>query len=583
MAETWVIKTYDGEVYNLNTEAAELDYDTVYNLLAGVIGHHGMPTTILSDVVVNIAGAETRQVLRGIRQVYLPLYIRGKDPQDFHKNLEKLRRSLDPMHECQLWVTNEEGVTRVLYCRYLKGFENAVDDDKRQASWMNVPLYVEADDPYWYDPPGAEVTRVILPNPFAPQFLTPTLFLQNLTVDAVATDSVLHVASAAYFVANQSVEIISGGYTGDIPTGSYETCVIDSVNPTANTITLKGYLRHNFLVADGAYVQVMDNTEIFVSTDSEERVLNGGCNYVIFWMRGCPPCITALNQLADMQKANQTITVTKVEIQDAEATEQGIGMTAAKILYPEAYEFAMNCGPPPAAGYQVIDDIMPAVIALYREGVFVQAWCGVHTTQVDPISTNELEDACGPRVSWRIGKKYLGDNIIVENKGDAIAYPVWIISGPGSNLHLANVTTGDEFLLNHDIIAGETVVVDSRESAHTCGSTNQADFQGTGYWATETCPTCKGTGVVLGCATCGVYEVCPTCHGTKTIQIWVPSSSGDVSDAAGMYNLRPQIDVTKRVFWGLAPGPNVVKVELTNADLTNTSVRFTMVQRYEGM
>jgi thiol-disulfide isomerase/thioredoxin len=579
MTETWVLKTYDGEVYNLNTEAAELNYDTVYNLLQGVTGHHGMPVTILSDVVVSIAGAETRQVLRGIRTVYLPLYIRGKDPQDFHKNLEKLRRSLDPMHECQLWVTNEEGETRVLYCRYSKGFENAVDDDKRQASWMNVPLYVEADDPYFYDPPGAEVTRIILSNPFAAEFLTPTVVLQSLTADAVATSFVLYVDSVEYFVAGQSVEIISGAadYT------HYETCVIDSVDLTANTITLKGYLRDDFLVADGAYVQVVDDTEIFVSTDADGRVLNEGCNYVIFWMRGCPPCITALNQLADMQKANPNITVTKVEIQDADASEQGIGMTAAKILYPEAYEFATNCGPPPAAGYQVIDGIMPAVIALYRKGAFIQAWCGVHTTQVDPIATNELEDACGPRVAWRIGKKYLGDNIIVENKGDAIAYPVWTISGPGSSLHLANVTTGDEFLLDHDIIPGETVVVDSRESAHTCGSTNQADFQGTGYWATETCPTCKGTGVVLGCATCGVYEVCPTCHGTKTIQVWIPSASGSIADAAGMFNLRPQIDVNKRVFWGLTPGPNVIKVELTGADLTNTSVHFTMVQRYEGM
>ena len=574
MTEIWKLKTADGEEYNLRTtgDAYDTSYDGVYNLLIGVTGHHGMPVTILSDVVANVAGAETRDVERGIRTVYLPLFIRGKDPADFHHNLARIRKSLNPENQAELWVTNEEGETRVLYCRYSKGFENAVDDDKRQASWMNVPLYVEADDPYWYDPPGAELTRTVLQDPFLPQFLTPTTISTNLTQDASITDSALYVDDTTYFGPNQTVEIIGGG--------ADDTCVIDSVDPANGIINLKGYIKHDFLVADNAYVQIYDNTEIFVTVDGDSRVLNGGCNFVIFWMRGCPPCTTAIKQLEAMQNDNDNITITKVEIQDADPSPDGIGMTAAKLLYPDGYTFAMNCGPPPAAAYQVIDGIMPAVIALYRDGNFIQAWCGVHTTQVDPIATNELEDACGPRISWRIGKKYLGDTLVINNTGDAVAYPVWTATGPGSNLHLTNMTTGDEFLLVHNILPGETVVIDCRELAHTCGSTNQANYQGIGYWATEVCPTCKGTGVVPA-ACCGGYQVCPTCLGSGHIQVWVPSSSGDVT--ATLYNLRPQVDVTKRIYWGFAPGPNVIKVEMGGADLTNSSVRWTLVRRYEGM
>ena len=41
---------------------------------------------------------------------------------------------------------------------------------------------------------------------------------------------------------------------------------------------------------------------------------------------------------------------------------------------------------------------MPAVIAVYRDGLFIKAFCGVHTTGVDPVSSDVLEDACGPKM-----------------------------------------------------------------------------------------------------------------------------------------------------------------------------------------
>ena len=128
MTEVWILKTADGEEYNFQVVPDNdnpFTYDSVYNLVDGVTGHHGSPITITSDPVPGIAGAELRDEQRGTRVVYLPLFIRGKTPAEFHYYLSKLRKSIIQMTDHQLWVTNEEGQTRVLYFRYQKGFDAA--------------------------------------------------------------------------------------------------------------------------------------------------------------------------------------------------------------------------------------------------------------------------------------------------------------------------------------------------------------------------------------------------------------------------------------------------------------------------
>jgi thiol-disulfide isomerase/thioredoxin len=671
MAETWILKTFDGEEYTLQTTGTSEDdsYDAVYNLFKGVSGHHGMPVSMVSDVVPKMAGAEPREVQRGVRTIQLPLWIRGKDPADFHRHLAKIRRSLRPEDEAQLWVMNEEGETRMIYCRYSKGFESLADDEARQLSWARVVISLECDDPYFYDPPGSELTRSILLDPFSAQFLQPNVYITNITEDVLINDDHLHVYSTAGFATDQTVEIVGGAqyvtglintatnpstltiktlssaggswatgqhvtvgkmsgnqfdaiisayssssltmglsdvqytppggldlddyFAADTPVmvtrgGFDDTCVVDSVDAVNHIITLKGYMRHEFISSAGAYVKVLDVTELFLTTENpEDRTLNAGCNYVVFWMRDCPPCYALLDQLEAMRQENPIITVTKVEIQDNHADDPtgayGIGMDIAATLYPEAYAFACTCGPPLPAKYHALANIMPAVVTLYRGGIYMGGWCGVHTTQADPVSSDVLKDACGPRTKWRLSKNHLGDEIVINNTGDGVAYPVWTITGPGSNLHLENVTTGEDFLLVHDIKLGETVVVDSREDAHTCGSTNQADFAGIGYWANLECPTCNGAGVIPAeCVNCGGWQACPTCHGTKTVRTWIASASGSTTQGA-LFNLRQKIAAGKRMFWGFDPGPNVIKVELNGADLDTTSVQFSLVRRYEGI
>jgi Phage tail protein len=52
--------------------------------------------------------------------------------------------------------------------------------------------------------------------------------------------------------------------------------------------------------------------------------------------------------------------------------------------------------------------------------------------------------------------------VTVTNSGDADAYPVWTVTGPGAAPTLANTTTGKSFGMAVPLAAGETVTIDTR-------------------------------------------------------------------------------------------------------------------------
>jgi hypothetical protein len=574
MAEFWRFKTYDGEEYELKviTNCGPFTEGGTYNLLRGTMGHYGIPSIIQSDLVPGVAGAEVRNVVREVSSLFLPLQIVGRTAAECHHNVERLRKSLNPDYEAQLWVSNEEGDTRVLYCRYKSGFPEMVDDEKRNKVAVKVPLYVEADNPFWYDPPGSEVDQLFTPDPWDIAFLTKTVTME-LTQNANANQKVLHVADSTGCVENKTIVLIDTLHS--------ESCVIHSVD-SATQLTMVSNLAHSYTTANGAYFYEIDETDTFLSpADTETRTVNANCNLVIFWLRGCPPCYAAKAQLEALKVLFPSLTITYVEIQDPDASADGIGMTAALELYPEGYAFAMACGPPLPDFYEVIDGIMPAVICVYRGGMFIDAFCGVHTTGKDPVSDDVILDACGPRLAWRLGTRYIGAYAVVNNTGETTAYPVWTIQGPGVVPRIINISTGDELELDHVLLAGETVIVDTREGIHSCGSNRQSEVTGAGYYKIETCPTCQGSGVIPA-ACCGGTSVCPTCKGTGVISVWESSSYGPADVVGDLYNLRSDLTSTTTAFWGFRPGPNVITLELGAAELGVTQVELNLVRRYGG-
>lgn len=51
---------------------------------------------------------------------------------------------------------------------------------------------------------------------------------------------------------------------------------------------------------------------------------------------------------------------------------------------------------------------------------------------------------------------------VVDNTGDAVAWPVWTVVGPGSGITIENVTTGAVFTMDIELEEGEYVVIDTR-------------------------------------------------------------------------------------------------------------------------
>lgn len=84
--------------------------------------------------------------------------------------------------------------------------------------------------------------------------------------------------------------------------------------------------------------------------------------------------------------------------------------------------------------------------------------------------TEEQEQAFGtpqtavwfPIFPLNLASSSVFSNPVVDNNGDVEAWPVWTITGPGSNPVLANQTTGKSISLTLTLAAGEQVIIDTR-------------------------------------------------------------------------------------------------------------------------
>jgi hypothetical protein len=83
-------------------------------------------------------------------------------------------------------------------------------------------------------------------------------------------------------------------------------------------------------------------------------------------------------------------------------------------------------------------------------------------TIVQTFRKNESPGLFFPILPLRVASSTVFADATIENNGDVETWPEWIITGPGENITLRNLTTGEVIELNHPdakLEAGETVVI----------------------------------------------------------------------------------------------------------------------------
>lgn len=80
-----------------------------------------------------------------------------------------------------------------------------------------------------------------------------------------------------------------------------------------------------------------------------------------------------------------------------------------------------------------------------------------------------------PVLPLTVGDSQTLGAVTVDNDGDDVAYPLWTITGPATNISLTNTTSGGTLVLPKTLTSSDTVVIDTRERRQTAllnGTTN---------------------------------------------------------------------------------------------------------------
>ena len=98
-----------------------------------------------------VAGTIVQAVTVEPRKLYLPIMIIDDDRAEAMTRARALMRTLDPTAGDGRLIFSQDGVDRVLACRYEGGFTDDGNGDMQQANFVKAMLTFYAGDPYWQD------------------------------------------------------------------------------------------------------------------------------------------------------------------------------------------------------------------------------------------------------------------------------------------------------------------------------------------------------------------------------------------------------------------------------------------------
>jgi hypothetical protein len=104
------------------------------------------------------------------------------------------------------------------------------------------------------------------------------------------------------------------------------------------------------------------------------------------------------------------------------------------------------------------------VLLIFR--AFDPFWYDSNTI-VQTIKLNESPGLFFPILPLRLASSTVFADMAVDNTGDVETWPEWIITGPGENIVLRNMSTDEVTNLEASLEAGETLTIDTKPYAKT--------------------------------------------------------------------------------------------------------------------
>jgi hypothetical protein len=122
-------------------------------------------------------------------------------------------------------------------------------------------------------------------------------------------------------------------------------------------------------------------------------------------------------------------------------------------------------------------DAVPVRTIVLEFLAFDPCWYSVEPTTVS-LSAETADDSFLPMgLPMDLSSSTVVGAESITNEGDAEAYPVWVIYGPGSAPFLENATTGESLAIDVTLANGQAITVDARP-----GFSNVSMMDGTSLW-----------------------------------------------------------------------------------------------------
>lgn len=101
-----------------------------------------------------------------------------------------------------------------------------------------------------------------------------------------------------------------------------------------------------------------------------------------------------------------------------------------------------------------------------------------HTAIEVTVSTGATTAVWFPIFPLLLNNSAIYGTATVVNPGDEIAWPIWTITGPGSDPELENITTGKILTLDVTLVAGEEIEIDTRPGYKTITKSDGTNLMG---------------------------------------------------------------------------------------------------------